>query len=138
MTETTTTVDAGTAYINGEMDISGEGYLSYEIGNIFKRLFAAEDGLSPRDAAQQIDAVYSDIWFPRDPTLRFRPDKGMTSYLVTLNEFIFTLARVLSYDDARQDTLVQLILEILKLPPRTAQIWDVSETTPESKLTCPS
>lgn len=131
MTDTTSTIDAGTAYIDGEIDSSSEGDLTYEIGSIFKRLFATDGGLIPRDAARQIDAVYSDIWFPLDPTHCFRPDKGMPAFLVTLNEFIFTLARVLRYDDIRQDTLVQLILEILELPPRAAHIWGVSETTPE-------
>ncbi|EEA23335.1 hypothetical protein PMAA_099240 [Talaromyces marneffei ATCC 18224] len=124
MTETTSTIDAATAYLDEEIDSSGEGDLTYEIGTIFKSLFATDRCITPRDAAHQIDAVYSDIWFPMDPTFRFRPDKGMPGYLGTLNEFIFTLARLLRYDDIRQDTLFLLILEILELPPRAAQIWD--------------
>ncbi|GAM33582.1 hypothetical protein TCE0_011f00585 [Talaromyces pinophilus] len=123
MTETASTTDAGTAYIDEEIESSSEGNLTYELGTIFKRLFAKDGGLTPHDAARQIDAVYSDIWFPLDPTFRFRPDKGMPGFLVALNEFIFSLARILRYDDMRQDTLVQLILEILELPPRKAQIW---------------
>lgn len=130
MTETTSTIDACTAYIEEEIDNSSEGDLTYEIGIIFKRLFATGE-ISPHDAAQQIDAVYSDIWFPLDPTFRFRPDKGMPAFLGTLDDYIFPLAQKLRYDDIRQDTLVKLILEMHELPPRAAQIWEVRETKPQ-------
>lgn len=134
MTEATSTVDAGTVFIDEEIEGSSEGDLSFEIGHIFKRLFVTDGDFSPHDAAQQIDTVYSDIWFPLDPTFRFRPDKGMRSFLLTLNEFIFPLARMLRHDDMRQGTLVQLILEIFALPPRAAQIWGVSKTTTKPSL----
>ena len=129
MTEATSTVDACTVFIDEEIEGLCEGDLTFEIGHIFKRLFAIDGDFSPPDAARQIDAVYSDIWFPLDPTFSFRPDKGMPSFLLTLNEFIFPLARMLRYDDMRQGTLVQLILEIFALPPRVAQIWGVSKST---------
>lgn len=127
MTETTSTIDVGAAYIDQEIDSSYEGDLTYEVGIIFKRLFVTGD-ISPHGAAQQIDTVYSDIWFPLDPTFRFRPDKGMPAFLGTLNDYIFPLARIFRYDDRRQDTLAQLVVEIRELPPRAAQIWDVRET----------
>ncbi|EEA23337.1 conserved hypothetical protein [Talaromyces marneffei ATCC 18224] len=41
-----------------------------------------------------------------------------------LDALICGLGRILRYDDCRQDALVQMLLELHKLPPRQVKIWD--------------
>ncbi|KAL1970741.1 hypothetical protein VTN77DRAFT_2575 [Rasamsonia byssochlamydoides] len=48
----------------------------------------------------------------------------MANFLSILYELVFDMARLLPYTDARQDTLVQLILELRKLPPKPCRIWN--------------
>ena len=57
--------------------------------------------------------------------MRFYDDKGMESFLWALYQVIFDLARLIPYNDLKQTALVQLILELRKLPPKQFKIWKV-------------
>lgn len=126
MAETSISRDAGLAYLDEEISESYEGAGTYELAKILKRLLAEND-ITPQEAAHQIDAFYEDDFLPSQPTFQKEKAKGMINFLGVLDELICGLGRVLHYNDARQDALIQLILELRKLPPRQVEIWEVSK-----------
>lgn len=129
MAETSISRDAGIAYLDEEISEAYEGDETYELANILKRLMA-ENGITPQEAAQQIDSYYEDDLLPSQPILQREKAKGMINLLSALDDLICGLGSALRYDDARQDALIQLILELRKLPPRQVVIGDVSRSTP--------
>lgn len=128
MAETSITRDEGIAYLEEEISETYEGDETYELAYILKRLIA-EDGITPQEAAQQIDSYYEDDLLPSQPILQKEKAKGMINLLGALDDLICGLGSVLHYNDVRQDALIQLILELRKLPPRQVVIEDVSKST---------
>lgn len=126
MVETLISRDAGIAYLDEEISDSNEGDETYELSNILKRLLV-ENGVTPHDAAQQIDSFYEHQFLPSQPIFQKQKAKGMIEFLGALDVLICDLGRLLHYDDVRQDALIQLILELRKLPPRQVEIWGVSK-----------
>lgn len=59
-------------------------------------------------------------------------DRGMSGFLSRLYKLVSALARLVGYDVARQDALVETMLQLRKLPPQSLKIWDVSRPTPAS------
>lgn len=130
MVETSISRDAGIAFLDETISETHgpdyEGDETYELANILKRLLV-ENGITPQEAAQQIDSFYEHDWLPIQPMwVRKKKTKGMSDFLATPYDLICDLGRVLHYDDVRQNTLIQLILELRKLPPRQVEIWEVS------------
>ncbi|RAO74256.1 uncharacterized protein BHQ10_010268 [Talaromyces amestolkiae] len=123
MAETSITRDEGIAYLEEEISEAYEGDETYELAYILKRLIA-EDGITPQGAAQQIDSYYEDDLLPSQPILQKEKAKGMINLLGALDDLICGLGSVLHYNDVRQDALIQLILELRKLPPRQVVIGD--------------
>lgn len=131
MAEKSTSRDAGIAYLDEEISESYEGAETYELANILKRLLA-ENGITPQETAQQIDSFYENDFLPSQPIFQKEKAKGMINLLGALDELLCNLGRVLRYDDVRQDALIQVILELRKLPTRQVEIWEVSKTTSRS------
>ena len=128
MAEMSTSQDAGIAYLDEQISESYEGAETYELANILKHLLA-ENGITPQETAQQIDSFYEDEFLPSQPIFQKEKAKGMITLLGALDELLCNLGRVLRYDDVRQDALIQVILELRKLPTRQVEIWGVSKTT---------
>lgn len=57
--------------------------------------------------------------------MKFLDDKGIGEFLTNFYELVFDLARLIPYDNSNQEKLVQLILELRKLPPKQFKIWKV-------------
>ncbi|ROW11478.1 hypothetical protein VMCG_01147 [Cytospora schulzeri] len=82
------------------------------------------DGVeAAREAARRIDADYRDVYLPSDPLLRGQEDKGMAGYLSHLYGLVMSVATFIDCDDPLQDALVQLLVELRKLPPTVYKIW---------------
>lgn len=128
MAEASITRDAGIAYLDTEISEAYEGDEIYELAKILRR-FIAKDGVTPQEAAQQIDSYYEDDLLPSQPILQREKARGMVNLLGALDDLICDLGSVLHYDDVRQDDLIQLILELRKLPPRQVVIGNVSKST---------
>ncbi|PCG90858.1 Protein of unknown function DUF3632 [Penicillium occitanis (nom. inval.)] len=122
MAEKSTSRDAGIAYLDEQISESYEGDETYELANILKHLLA-ENGITPQETAQQIDSFYEDKFVPSQPIFQKEKSIGMINLLGALDELLCNLGRVLRYDDVRQDALIQVILELRKLPTRQVEIW---------------
>uniref|UniRef100_A0A093VFL7 Uncharacterized protein n=1 Tax=Talaromyces marneffei PM1 TaxID=1077442 RepID=A0A093VFL7_TALMA len=109
MTKASVSRDAGIAYLDEEISQDYEG---------------DENGTTPQEAAQQIDAFYAGDFLFSQPIFQKEKAKGMINFLGGLDALICGLGRILRYDDCRQDALVQMLLELHKLPPRQVKIWD--------------
>jgi hypothetical protein len=71
-----------------------------------------------------MDTCYVGKYLLSDPLLKFN-DKGIAGFLSILYDFVFDIAQLLSYNDSRKDTLVELVLELRRLPPKPFKIWEV-------------
>jgi hypothetical protein len=121
----TTGEDRCLAYLDEKMALNEEGTPDYDIATIIEGLLLnGNDHTAVADAARQIDMYYSSVFLPLDPLIKL-DDEGMASLLSTLYNLIFEVARLISYKDSRQDTLVELILELRKLPPKQIKIYNV-------------
>jgi hypothetical protein len=105
MTETSTSRDAGIAYLDEELSEPYEADGTHELAEIFK-LLLAEDGITPQDAAHQIDAFYAEDFLFLQPIYQKEKAKGMINFLASLDELICSLGRVIHYEDTRQDALI--------------------------------
>ena len=112
-------------YIDLLIDEESDDDAFVHLANLVKSLLLSTSETAARDTAAAIDAYYEKEFFPSDPLMRFEEDKGMTSFLLELWEIVFSLARVIPYDDDAQVTLVNLILELYKLPTRSHKVFDV-------------
>lgn len=96
-----------------------------ELAQVLKRAFLSDEESAPAQAAQQIDALYEKEFLPSDPLMRFQDDKGMAGFLNNLYWFVTELALVIPYNHSGQDILVNILVELRKLPTKQFKIWNV-------------
>ncbi len=75
--------------------------------------------------ARRFDDLYATVYEPRFNGYN-RRHKGWTGYLLAFYESWFSLTETMRYDDPTQDKVVQLFVELGKLPPHRAKIFVVS------------
>lgn len=113
--------------LDKEIDILGEGSLDYDLAIILKQLFLSDGDSTAADIARKIDNYYDQQFRPSDPLMRFQDDQGMGSFLFAFWEVVYiAFTRVIPYNNNNQEKLVQLVLELRKLPPRQFKISGVS------------
>lgn len=113
------------AYLEEEIASCGEGTFECDLDNIMKDFLMSTSDPAAPDTALRIDTYYWKIYLPSDPLMKFKEDKGIAGFLYYLYELVFDMARLVPYYDPKQDMLVQLILELRKLPAKTFKIWNV-------------
>ena len=113
------------AYLEGEIASCGEDSYNAEFATIMRSLLLSLENSAPADTARRIDTYYWEEYLPSDPLLRFQDDKGIGGFLNFLYELVFDMARLVPYDDSKQDQLLQLIFELRQLPPKPFKIWNV-------------
>ncbi len=57
--------------------------------------------------------------------MRFEEDKGLVEFLSGFFEVIYIFARHIPYNSPFHEKLIQLNLELRKLPPKKVKIWEV-------------
>lgn len=107
-----------------EINDLDEGAWEIDIARVLKQ-FLLSDGHSSTDTARRIDDSYEQQFLPSDPLMKFKDDQGMEGFLSCFYEVVFTLARLIPYHSSMQEKLIELILELRKLPPRPSKIWKV-------------
>ena len=113
------------AYLEEGIASCGEGTFECDLNNIMKDFLISTSDLAALDTALRIDTYYWEYHLPSDPLMKFEEDKGIAGFLNHLYELVFDVARLIPYSDPRQDMLVQLILELRKLPAKPFKIWNV-------------
>lgn len=113
------------AYLDKEASYWGEGMCESVLAIMLKDLLLSDSDSTAADTARLIDNYYEQEFLPSDPLMKFLDDKGIGGFLTTFYELVFNLARLIPYNNSNQEKLVQLILELRKLPPRQLKIWEV-------------
>lgn len=92
---------------------------------VLKDFLLSDGDPTAAETAHEIDDLYTQEYLPSDPLLKFSDDQGMEGFLGDFYQIFFTLARLIPYDNSKQDRLIQVILELRKLPPKQFKIWKV-------------
>ncbi|KAI9772821.1 MAG: hypothetical protein M1840_008703 [Geoglossum simile] len=113
-----------TGYLDGEMPATEADSVAHCLVQIIRDTSLSTDESRAAGAARRIDTYYRDEYLSSDPLLKFSDNKGMASFLNSLYELVFDVARLIPYRDAEQDNLIRVIVELRKLPPKAYKIWD--------------
>ena len=103
----------------------GEGTFDHALGVTLKGYLLSDGDSAAADTARQIHIFYEQEHLHSDPLMKYEDDQGMGAFLSGFYEIVFTLARVIPYNNSNQEKLVWLLLELRKLPPRQFKIWKV-------------
>jgi hypothetical protein len=98
-----------------------------------KEYLLCDDTNAPATFAKRFDGLYGSVYEPRYNGYQKR--KGWTGFLLAFYQVVFGIARILRYDDPKQDKIIQLLVELRKLPTRAVKIFVVSAARPT--LFCP-
>jgi hypothetical protein len=102
-----------------------EGSWQVNLNHILMEFLLSENS-DAAAAARQIDTNYSQEYVAQDRLVVACLDQGMENYLWFFYEILFSAVKLIPYDDARQKNLVQLLVELQRLPARPFLLWDVS------------
>lgn len=107
------------AYLNKEYLLFEGGLVEHDMSSIVKQMLLSEDQDNiARTAAHEID----DYWHRHLKTDTFNFQKEEPSFFdfhTCLYNIILELPRFVPYNDPKQDTLVQLLVELRRLPSRS-------------------
>jgi hypothetical protein len=110
-----------------EIDEHGDRSCEFFFAEILKDFLLLPDGDATTlaaNTAREIVEFREKDFLPSDPLMRFKDDQGWGGFLHAFYMTVFCLARLIPYHDScKQDKLVQLMLELRKLPPRKTNIW---------------
>ena len=104
-----------------------EGMSENFLAKMLKDFLLSDGDSTATDTARLIDNFYGQVYLPSDPLMKFEDGQGIETFLVGFYELIFALARFIPYNSSDQDKVVQLMLELRKLPPKQLRIWEVCQ-----------
>lgn len=105
-----------------------EGAVEHDIVLIMKDMLLPDDsGNAALTAAQRINTYYWDRNLDSGPLFRFqREEEGTFDFLTFIYDIIIAgIAPFVPYSDSRHDALVQLVIELYRLPPKPVKAWNV-------------
>lgn len=78
------------------------------------------------DCAARIDDIYWSFYLPLDPLLQFMEDRILSGYLLHVWTMFVELGKRIPHNDPAQNKLVELLNELVHLPPMEVRIWEAS------------
>lgn len=82
--------------------------------------------MRPEECAHRIDDIYWSFYLPLDPLFSFMEDRILSGYLLHVWTIFIELGKRIPYNDPAQDKLVELLKELVHLPPMEVRTWEVS------------
>lgn len=79
-----------------------------------------------RECAARVDDVYWSFYLPLDPLRCQMEDRILSGYLLHVWTMFIELGKRIPHNDEGQDRLVELLRELVHLPPMEVRTWDVS------------
>lgn len=76
--------------------------------------------------AARIDDIYWSFYLPLDPLFQFMEDRILSGYLLHVWTMFIELGKRIPHDDPAQEKLVELLKELVHLPPMEVRTWEVS------------
>ncbi|KAK4202021.1 hypothetical protein QBC40DRAFT_277246 [Triangularia verruculosa] len=108
-------------YLNEDSDY--ENTIAPDIAELFKSYLLSEDHNAAAATAIKFDSMYEEVYVPKyNGCGESGRKKWWTGYLSYFYEAVFVITKHISYDDPLQDKVVHLLLELKKLPSRSAKI----------------
>lgn len=102
--------------------------------DVFQSCLAVQSTVTAADGALRIDDVYWSFYLPLDPLHAMMEDKILSGYLLQVWTMFIELGKRIPYDDPGQDKLVELLRELVHLPPMEVRTWDVSVPSPVPRI----
>ena len=99
------------------------------LASMVKEYLLCDDVDAASAFAQRFDALYGAVYEPRFNGYN-KTHKGWTGFLIAFYRVLLGAAAELRYNDPKQDKVVQLLVELRKLPPRAVKIFVVNATLP--------
>lgn len=84
--------------------------------------------ITASEYAARIDDVFWKYYRPFDPLLQFREDRVTSGYLLHVWSIFIELGKRVPHDNPAQEKLVELLKELILLPPFEAWTWEVCLT----------
>lgn len=81
--------------------------------------------LKAGECAHRIDDIYWSFYLPLDPLFSFKEDRILSGYLLHVWTMFIELGKRIPYDDPAQGKLVELLKELVHLPPMEVRTWEV-------------
>lgn len=89
----------------------------------------------PSEYAARIDDIYWSFYLPLDPLFQFMEDRILSGYLLHVWTMFIELGKRIPYNDPAQEKLVELLRELVHLPPMEVRTWEVSLFPPLEIMT---
>ena len=99
--------------------------LDYIIGAMVREYLVCEDDNARETFARRFDEFYDVVYVPKFNGYGKRK-KGWTGYLEAFYDILLPVAMEIPYNDPKQNKVVQLFLELRKLPIRVVKVFIVS------------
>ncbi|ROV98465.1 hypothetical protein VPNG_08549 [Cytospora leucostoma] len=79
---------------------------------------------SPSEYAARIDEIYWSFYLPLDPLLQSLEDRILSGYLLHVWTMFIELGKRIPHNDPAQDKLVELLKNLVHLPPMEVRTWE--------------
>ncbi|KAK3327052.1 hypothetical protein B0T19DRAFT_151298 [Cercophora scortea] len=96
------------------------------IETILIQYLLSSDADATTTTAGKYDALYGEVYEPKFNGYA-GTKKGWSGYLSLFYGTLFRIVDLIPYDDPTQDKIVQLVVELKKLPPHACKIWNKAE-----------
>ena len=94
------------------------------LATIYKDYLLSDDDDAPATFARRFDDFYKEVYEPKFNGYNGEK-RGWTGYLVAFYETVFSVAVAMDYDEPKQIKVIQLLLELRKLPTHAVKIFVV-------------
>ncbi|CAN8104641.1 unnamed protein product [Discula destructiva] len=83
-----------------------------------------ETSMKASECAARVDDIYWSFFLPLDPLQAQMEDRILSGYLLHVWTMFIELGKRIPYNDDGQDKLVELLRELVHLPPMEVRTWD--------------
>jgi hypothetical protein len=125
--ETASNKEPWLALFEKEYFFCEKGTVEHDVAAMLKDMLLSTDmSNAARTTAYQLNTYYWERNDASGPHFRWGNEKEtFPDFISFLYDIMFRVTPFLSYNDPRQDVIVQLFLELRNLPPNPVKAWNV-------------
>lgn len=137
-TETVNSQEPWLALFDEEYFFCEKGTVEHDVASILKDMLLSTDmNNAAQTAAHQLNTYYWERNNESGPFFRWGNEKEtFFDFVSFLYDIIVRVTPFVPYNDARQDVIVQLVLELRNLPPNPVKAWNVCSNHSSVYLLC--
>lgn len=111
----------------------GDDPVSYFLAEVIRRILLSTKSRT-LEAAELIDSYYWYDYLASNPLAKSFGDNGTAAFLGAFYRLVFDTAMLIPSAGPDQDVLVQLLVELHRLPPPSCRLWNVRYSLPRSQV----